>query len=65
MTANFLPSGDHLHDVAARLIRNITNVGCHTLLLSTCHTYALRSCEQDTIKFVTGDQSKPDTYESC
>ena len=63
-TANLFSAGLHLTNVAARLIRRITSVGCHSLP-TRFHTYAFRSCEQVTKRFEFGAQSMPVTSFSC
>lgn len=65
-TANRLPSRDHLTSVAARSILRITSVGFHVSdSFSNVQTNAFRSCEQDTILLVRGDQSMLLTRRSC
>lgn len=60
------PFGLHLTLIAARMTRNTTSDGFHwRYAASYFHTNALRSCEHDTSKSVTGDQSKPLTTMSC
>jgi hypothetical protein len=45
-------------------MRRMTRTG-RQVPASRVHTYALRSCEQDTIRLVFGAQSMPVTTESC
>lgn len=69
-TANAAPSGRHLTSVAAREMRKFTTCGDHLpapppAVGSSAHTNALRSCDTDTSRPVTGCQSRPETSMSC
>jgi hypothetical protein len=54
------PRGLQSTEIAARLRRKMTNVGCHSLP-SNVQTYEFRSWEEVTILLLIGAQSMPET----